>query len=121
MCIRVDANGYLGAAGTHVSVAIYNSKGKYDKNLFWPLQGTFTIQLVNHKNQDHREVTVTYNDPAVADGSSSHKVATGETIGRGWGYSRFISHSSVESTETKQYIIDDCLTFRVTNIVMFKY
>ena len=116
MCIRVVASGCV---STHISVLIHLMRGEYDSRLVWPFRGDITIQLVNHSNdQYHWEWTVHFSDAALAAGSAD-RVTTGQraTIGRGYG--QFISHSDVESsTKTRRYIIDDCLTFRVTKIVV---
>ena len=119
MCISVDANGWSDGAGTHVSVFVYLMRGEYDSRLVWPFRGDITIQLVNHSNDDdHREKTVPFSDAAVAYGSAN-RVTTGERATKGRGIPQFISHTEVESsTETRRYIDNNCLTFRVTNIVV---
>ena len=111
MCINVSANGTGDGAGTRVSVYVHLMRGEYDRWLVWPFRGDVTIQLVNHNNdQDHREMTVHFKDAAVAHGERGEVWA---------GYTQFISHADVESsTETRRYIINDCLTFRVTKIVV---
>ena len=85
----------------------------------WPFRGYITIQLVNHSNDhSHCEKTVDFSDAAVASGSAN-RVTKGETATKGRGYGQFISHTDVESsTETRRYIDNDCLTFRITNIVV---
>ena len=119
MCINVDANGSGDGAGTHVSVYVHLMRGEYDSRLVWPFRGDITILLVNHSNdQDHHELSGHFNDAAVAAGSAN-RVTTGERATRGRGYDKFISHTDVESsTRTRRYIINDCLTFRVTKIVV---
>ena len=118
MCINVYANGSGDGAGTHVTVFVHLMRGEYDSRLVWPFRGDITIQLVNHSNDDHREWTVHFSDAAVAYGSAN-RVTTGERADNSWGYGQFISHTDVESsTETRRYITNDCLTFRVTKIVV---
>ena len=119
MCIRVDANGTSSGAGTHVSVFVHLMRGEYDSRLVWPFRGDITIQLVNHSNDDsHCEKTVPFSDAAVGNGESD-RVTSGERAIAGRGYDKFISHTKVESsTDTRRYIINDCLTFRITNIVV---
>ena len=120
MCISVDANGWGKGAGTHVSVTVYLMRGEYDSRLEWPFRGDITIQLVNHNNdQDHREGTVPFDDEAVAAGRISDRVTSSEKARCGCGKPQFISHTTVESsTVTSRYIINDCLTFRITKIVV---
>ena len=119
MCIRVDANGSGNGAGTHVSVLIHLMRGEYDSRLVWPFRGDITIQLVNHSDNDsHREKTVQFSDAAVAAGDSD-RVTEGDRAVTGRGCGKFITHTKVESsTDTRRYIIDDSLTFRITKIVV---
>ena len=119
MCIFVDANGRGSGAGTHVSVYVHLMRGEYDSRLVWPFRGDITIQLVNHNNDhDHRNHTVYFSDAAATSGSAN-RVTTGEIATKGLGYGQLISHTEVESsTETRRYIVNDCLTFRVTKIVV---
>ena len=99
-------------------VYVHLMRGEYDSRLVWPFRGDFTIQLVNYNNdQDHYEQTVHFNDSA--SGRVSDRVISRERSKYGWGYPQFISDTTVESsTETSQYIINDCLTFRITKIVV---
>ena len=117
MCIRVVAYGR--GAGTHVSVFVHLMRGEYDSRLVWPFRGDITIQLVNHSNDgSHREKTVQFSGAVVAAGDSD-RVTEGDRAVTGLGYGQFISHTEVESsTDTRRYIIDDSLTFRVTKIVV---
>ena len=119
MCISVDTNGSVSGAGTHVSVYVHLMRGEYDSRLVWPFRGDITIQLVNHNSdQDHHKRTVHFNDAAVAYGAAD-RVTTGERATNSWGNHQFISHTQVESsTDTRRYIDSDCLTFRVTKIVV---
>ena len=114
LCIRVDANGNGGDTGTHVSVYVYLMRGEYDSALKWPFQGDITIQLVNsNSNQYHHEDTVYFRST-----SAGKRVTSGERAVTGRGISQFISHAMVESsTDTKRYLNNDSLTFRVTKII----
>ena len=59
MGIRVDANGYDNAKGTHVSVFANLIKGDNDDSLTWPFTGSVTVELLNQledKNH-HRDIT----------------------------------------------------------------
>ena len=117
MCIRVDANG--SGTGTRVSVYVHLMRGEYDSRLVWPFRGDITIQLVNHSSdQYHWEGTEPFSDAAVAAGAAD-RVTTGQRTTKGCGRNLFISHTDVESsTRTRRYIINNCLTFRVTKIVV---
>ena len=115
MCINVDVNGWGKGAGTHVSVTVYLMRGEYDSRLVWPFRGDITIQLVN--DQDHYELTVHFNDAAAA-GDASNRVTSEERSRavKGWSLTQFISHTAVESYS--RYIVNDCLTFRITKIAV---
>ena len=119
MCFKVTANGDGSGADTHVSVFVHLMRGEYDSKLMWPFRGDITIQLVNHNNDQYlEERTVPYNDGAVAAGASN-RVTSGVMSVKGRGYGQLISHAKVEfSTVTRRYIINNCLTFRVTKIVV---
>ena len=118
MCLSVNANGAGSGAGTHVSVYVCLMRGEHDKKLKWPFRGDVTIQLLNQKeNQEHMENTVHFGVGAMAYGSAA-RVTSGE-YGTGQGCTLFISHVSVESiTGTTQYLNNDCLKWRVANIVV---
>ena len=118
MCISVNANGWGKGAGDHVAVFVHLMRGEYDSRLVWPFRGDITIQLVNDKrSQDRCEDTVHFNDSV--SGRVSDRVTSGERSDYGWGIHQFISHTTVESsTETRRYIVNDCLTFRITEIVV---
>ena len=122
MCIKVYANGRASGAGTHVTVSVHLMRGEHDSRLVWPFRGDITIQLVNHSNdQDQFEETVDFSDAAAASSAVSHRVtASGENRAKfGWGIYQFISHIIVEfTTETSRYVVNDCLTFRITNVVV---
>ena len=113
MCIRVDANGSVGDAGSHVSVYVYLMRGGYDSALKWPFKGDITMQLVNSSSdQYHHEDTIYFRSSA-----AGKRVTSGERAVSGRGINEFISHAMVESfTQTRQYLSNDCLTFRVTKI-----
>ncbi len=112
MCIRVYANGYDEAKGTHITVFAYLMKGENDDSLSWPFTGTVTIELLNQLEDDnHCKTTLTY----LAEAGVSQRVVDGER-GRGWGYHDFISHTELDYKflTNCQYLKDDTLIFRVS-------
>ena len=116
MCIRVDANGWGDGAGTHVSVHVYRMQGAHDYELYKKNTYSITIQLVNHKNeQDQHKKTVhglLYN----------HGRETEDKTIIGYGIPQFIAHDDVESsTETRMYLVNDCMTWRVCYINLTSY
>ena len=123
MCLKVYANGKGDGAGTHVSVYVYLMRGEYDDKLTWPIRGDTTIQLVNqNEDQDHVENILDFTDENVAaDDDISGRVTSGEraTCKSGWGFATLISHPTLESAAgTKQYLKNDCLKFRVTQVLV---
>ena len=120
MCLRVDANGHRGGAGTHVSVYVYLMKGEHDDKLTWPFLGDITIQLVNqNSDQVHVENILDFTEEDAADGETSGRVTSEERAQIALGFHTFISHAKLESTAfTQQYLKNDCMKFRVTKIVV---
>ena len=111
MCIRVDANGYGEANGTHVSAFAYLMKGENDNHLPWPFTGRVTIELLNQlEDKNHHFTTITY----ISDGVSSQRVVNEERTSNGWGLMRYVSQSDLGYNEARnsQYLKDDCLYFR---------
>ena len=107
MCLKVISNGV--GTGTHMAVGLCLMRGEHDSKLVWPFKGDITIQLVNHNN-DYLERIVTFDDAAVAYGSSG-RVTSGDRTTLASGYPEFISHTDVESsTSTRQYIVNNSLT-----------
>ena len=122
LCLKVDAYGRSSGTGTHLSVLIKLMKGEHDSYLEWPFRGSITLQLVNYNSdQCHHEMTVLFDDSAVADGRVAKRVTVGERARYGCGYGQFLSHSEVEaSTGTRQFLKNGCVVFRVTNIMVFQ-
>ena len=118
MSLRVDANGAGSGAGTHVSMGVCLMRGEHDDKLKWPFRGDITIQLLNQmSDQEHVEHTISFDYNAILNGFAA-RVTSGE-YGKGWVYIQFISHTAVKSTtRTTQYLHNDCLKWKVTNIVV---
>lgn len=110
MCLRVDANGWNDGKGTHISVHIYLMRGPFDEHLKWPFLGEITVQLLGGDNRSH-SVTISFTDTTPT--TYSNRVTASEMASNGWGYSRFISHDELY---THNYLIDDCLQFRISKI-----
>ena len=96
--------------GTHVSVGVYSLKGVHDAMLKFPAKFTITVQLLNqHRNQDHHTRDIQCG------------IKTREMIGNFLGSGlTFIPHAALEWNRDKQtqYLKDDCLSFRITKIVV---
>ena len=72
MCLSVYADGIDDGEGTHVSVYLYLMKGPHDDELerwgYWPLSGTFTIEVLNQLNDnDHYSHEVTFSPSMASD------------------------------------------------------
>ena len=126
MCLRVDPGGSSGGAGTHVSIFVHMMRGENDADLKWPFQGKVTIQLLNHgaRTQDPWEWPVLFDHKAVDKGSGlrvlgQEQGGNGLEQGGGWGCPQFISQTAVENrTKAGQYIHNDCLTFRISRVIV---
>ena len=121
LCISIVANGRGVGTCSCVSVFVFLMRGEYDDWLAWPFRGDITIQLVNHKSDHGRyERSLNFVDVAAAAPSQVFaRVISGERTEHGWGIYRFISHTELESTTTqRQFLKNDSIKFRVTNIVV---
>ena len=49
MCLNIASGGCGAGKGTHISAYLYLMAGENDKNLEWPMRGTFSIELLNQK------------------------------------------------------------------------
>ena len=109
LSIQVRYN-YYSYTFTHVGVHGYSMVGKYDDQLKWPVTCTITVQLLNqHQDKDH--VT------------ASERLAWDKPTGRnslGWITLRLhpISDLGWNAQNQTQYLKDDCLKIKVTEIVI---
>ena len=119
MYLEVITNGFGRGAGTHVSVSVHLMRGEHDDQLKWPFQGDVTIQLLNQRrDEEHLKSTIVFGETAVKYGAAA-RVTSGERNTKKCGSFQFISHDTTESTTgTTQYLRNDCLKWRVTNIVI---
>ena len=116
MCFNVYANGAGANKGTHVSIFFYLMRGKFDDYLKWPFLGDITVQVMNHlADKEHLEYTLSFSE---ASNIHTRRVITGERSTRGYGMCKFLSHSDLghESAKNRQFLKDDCLHFRVTQV-----
>ena len=103
-------------------IAVYANitKGENDHNLVWPLEADFFIQLLNWKgNVYHIGYTISFHE-RVANKHRS-QVTTGEENSDMCGTSKFIPYSFLKynSTTNTEYLQDDCLRFRVKEVVVY--
>ena len=116
MCLRVDPNGYDKASGTHLSLFTCFMKGEFDSQLSWPFYGQIVVELLNQNaDNNHHKYTIYY-DHSTTDYAGRMRI---DTNSRGWGNSRFVSHAKLlkNSGSKVQYLKDDCLKFRVHEVL----
>ena len=116
MCLKVCANGFGSGKGTHVSVYVRLMQGEFDDQLQWPFRGNITVQLLNQRGDGemgHDAGTIHYND-SVPD-SDAGRVVGRERAATGQGYPRFTAHTDLayNATNNTEYLLNDCLRFRV--------
>ena len=106
-CLKVYANGYGSGKGSHITINVVIMKGQHDDHLKWPFTGTIIIEVLNWlKDREHWKqiLTIDTNDKIA-------RVSEGE-YGADYGLDKFISQSSLSSTNT-QYLYQDCICVRV--------
>ena len=115
MCLRVDANGYDKARGTHLSLYTCFMKGEFDSKLPWPFYGQIVVELLNQNADDHHHEYIICYDHSTTDYAGRMLIGTRS---RGWGNSCFISHAKLlkKSDSKVQYLKDDCLKFQVCKV-----
>ena len=116
MQIRVDAD-HDGHG--HIGVCVYLMKGPMDDILLWPFHGDVVVELLNWREDNGHHSGVIELSSNVSNSACS-RVITGERGSKGWGYSQFIKHSCLKynSYTNTQYLQDDCLLFRVKEVIV---
>ena len=119
MCLRVCANGDGTGKGTHLSVHVTLMRGEFDDQLQWPFRGTITVQLLNQRGdgeEGHVVDTIPFDDRTPD--SAAGRVVGHEMTPSSYGYRKFTTHSNLAYNATKntEYLLNDCLRFRVSNI-----
>ncbi len=110
ICVCVWLNGRSDGRGTHVTVWLCRMVSEIDDQLKWPADCTITLQLLNqHRDQDH--VTVSRR-------SQWDKVTEAGRWGIGTLHAKFVAHTDLEWNAAKQtqYLKNDCLQFRISEI-----
>ena len=131
LCISVDANGWddgwMWPRGKHVGVTVYMMRGEYDDNLKWPFKGEVRVQLLNQRgNHSHFEKALLrlshYQESLDGfDQSIFARVVGCKIAMEGWGYPQFIAHTKLRHIPVRdyQYLMNDCLKFRITEIELY--
>ena len=96
-----------------ISLGVYLMREENDDRLMWRVCGNITIQLINQaSDQDHHEMTIPVSDTEIM--YSLSRATSGDKVSS-IGCVSYISRSVIETTaETRQYLKNDCLKFRVT-------
>jgi len=117
MRLRVYANGLNEGKGTHVSLSVHLMRGEHDNCLKWPFLGRITVQLLNQKCEGQNVKRLFYFDDRVAD-EAGGRVIECEEATMGFGYTKCIAHNDLgyNWAMNTEYLRNDCLKFRVTNI-----
>ena len=95
-------------------------KAEFDDHLKWPFRGEITVQLVNQKeggkNLEKKPLELTDYDACVG---SFQRVTEGDIASKGWGFSKFISHTDLYNPDKgKEYLKKDTLIFKVTKVTV---
>ena len=118
MCVRIDASGLRDS--NFVSLFTCIMRGEYDDELSWPFHGKISIELLNQKTDDHHVYTISYDESA---GPKYLKNASRVLIGKqhyGLGSSQFMTYHKIsQNSPTVQYLADDCLRFRVGEVLLY--
>ena len=96
--------------GTYIAVVVYSVKGDYEDEFNLPARFTITLELLNqHRDQDHykRDIECEVTRESIYPSSIGHDY-------------KFIPHVDLEwnAYEQTQYLKNDCLKFRITEIVV---
>ena len=115
MTLSVNPNGYGSSKGTHVSVYIHLMKGPNDDHLQFPINGLFSVQLMNwKKNTHHYQMPIEYDDGTMAPLEYRERMTTGERSA-GLGRVHFISHDDLMmSSSSEGYLDEDKICFRIS-------
>ena len=101
----------------HISIFARLLRGQHDDNLVWPFQASIVVELVNwREDANHHSYTISFNERTPIQCKS--QVTEGEQAPDSCGTDTFISYSSLDNTST-EYLQDDCLRFRVKEIVVY--
>ncbi|XP_065896824.1 TNF receptor-associated factor 3-like [Dysidea avara] len=112
--LKVYADGFAECAGTHFSMGICIQDGPNDQNLAWPVQGKFTMSLMNQCMDSNHHV-----DYVVFDKSTPHHIGgkTGPTDERvtAWGKRHFITQEDLRRiTASRYYLKDDTVYIHIS-------
>lgn len=124
MQLKVLPNGAGEGAGTHISLFVILVPGEFDELLTWPFCGIITVHLINQRrnglNVAH-SVSYTSIDNLGFREKPLLDVDIGDRLGDG--ALKFIAHAELGEgaglLARKEYLKNNCLSFRVWSITVF--
>lgn len=92
-------------------------RGEFDDTLVWPFHGSLTVQLLNQINNDHHH-TRTFNFYEATDPKITDRVVLHDRAANGWGEKYFFKYTDLGYNRhlQRQYLVNDCLKFRVVKV-----
>ena len=120
MYMSVYASGNGDGNGTHLSVYLHLLEGPYDDDLqwsgYWPLRGTFTIELLNQSSFLHKSNHYGYRlqQSYFFCWECTRRVIDSDEDPLGWGFSQFISHQTLLHQNASSYFKNGTLYFRIS-------
>ena len=115
LCIVVNPSGDREGKRTHLSVYVLMMCGENDDKLLWPFSGKVEVELLNQlDDKNHRKDMFIYDSKA--DELSGQRVTDRELGIHYYGETEFVRNSDLEYNAERgcQYLMDDCLHFRVS-------
>ena len=111
--LRVYPNGVHSGRGTHLSIFCHIMKGENDDCLKWPFRRNINVTILNQiEDNQHFSIEIWKSTEPSVNHIRKPDSFRNEA---GWGFGNFLSLSEVEgSTNTKQFLVNDMLYFRVT-------
>ena len=111
--LNVHPNGT--GSGSHLSVYAQLMRGEYDDKLEWPFEGDIRVELLNWKeDKHHHSDTICFNRyNHTVSSTHSYRVTNQETA-TSLGHLEFLSHTDLEPTTNKRYLLGDYFKLRVS-------
>lgn len=117
MRLVVYPDGHGSGAGTHLSLYLHVMRGRCDENLNWPLNGHFTVSVLNQN--DYREYVsqvISFPNDGVGftSGQSLDTKILVSSRGMGVGYAEFLNHrKGLDLDGDIEYIKNDALLIKI--------
>ena len=111
--LRAYPSGILTGSGTHLSISLYLMKTAQDAQLVWPVWAKLSIELLNQlSNEKHHEI--------IAKMNANCNIQPLQKYHSSLILQQFLPHGKLGfDHHICQYLKDDCLFFRISNIEIF--